>query len=394
MSQTSPRDEFPLQRAPAEIRFAEELARLREADDWPRPPGWQLSPRAVRSFIVGGEFVPASSAAPKPKGKARRKAENDPLTLSRKFYGDDPLVDRAIVTLMSNRGLLLVGDPGTAKSLLSELLAAAISGTSRWTIQGTAATTEDQVKYSWNYALLLAAGPSRKSLVPGPVLNALERGAIVRFEEMTRCPPELQDTLISVLSERVIVIPELQDDGSNIYARPGFNIVGTANTRDRGVHEMSSALKRRFNFVTVKPIADREFELQLVLDQSASLLKEAGASLTLDPDVIRVLVTTFSELRQGTTEEGLTLERPRAVLSTAEAVAVTYAAGLDAYYYGEQFVSGEHLARQLVGTVLQDSEEDLQRVRTYFASVVRGRSKANDHWKSFYDGSGPLRMEP
>src|SRR5262245_16175861 len=40
-------------RQAAEVRYAEELAVLREADHWPRPPGWHLSPRMVETFIVG-----------------------------------------------------------------------------------------------------------------------------------------------------------------------------------------------------------------------------------------------------------------------------------------------------------------------------------------------------
>src|SRR5262245_574603 len=130
-------------RRPAEEIYAEDLERLRTADTDARPAGWKLSPRAVRKFVVG----------------------DDKLGVRRKFYGDDALIDRCIVTLMSDRGLLLVGEPGTAKSMLSELFAAAISGRSTWTIQGTAGTTEDQIKYTWNYALLLSEGPSLKALV-------------------------------------------------------------------------------------------------------------------------------------------------------------------------------------------------------------------------------------
>ena len=62
---------------------------------------------------------------------------------------------------------MLVGEPGTAKTMLSELLAAAVSGVSTNTVQGTAGTTEDMIKYGWNYALLLANGPTRQLLAVG-----------------------------------------------------------------------------------------------------------------------------------------------------------------------------------------------------------------------------------
>src|SRR2546423_8409651 len=190
---------------------------------------------------------------------------------------------------MSNRGLLLVGEPGTAKSMLSELLAAAISGTSALTIQGTAGTTEDQIKYSWNYALLLAEGPSTRALVPSPLYSGLKRGLIVRFEEITRSPQEIQDTLISILSDKVLHVPELCEADGVVLAQKGFNLIATANLRDRGVHEMSSALKSRFNFETVHPIADKDFELELVTQQTQMLLGDSGATARFDADVMNLL---------------------------------------------------------------------------------------------------------
>lgn len=263
-------------REPAEVRFAAELSALAAEDSGPRPPGWKLSARAVRTFIIG-----AADDRPAKKKKGDKPGKNEAPAITRKFFGDDALVDRAIVTLMSNRGLLLVGEPGTAKSMLSELLTAAISGSSALTIQGTAGTTEDQIKYSWNYALLLAEGPTLNALVPAPLYHGLRNGQIVRFEEITRCPPEIQDTLISVLSDKVLHIPELKDEAGILMARPGFNVIATANTRDRGVHEMSAALKRRFNFETVAPIADKAQELEIVLaDARASCRRWRDAQTT------------------------------------------------------------------------------------------------------------------
>jgi hypothetical protein len=366
-------------RQPAEVRFADELAAL-AAEEGPRPPGWKLTARAVRTFLVGGEVA-------KPTGKKKGTASGP--TIRRKFFGDDALVDRAIVTLMSNRALLLVGEPGTAKSMLSELLAAAISGTSALTIQGTAGTTEDQIKYSWNYALLLAEGPTPKALVPAPLHHGLSRGQVVRFEEITRCPPEIQDTLISVLSDKVLHIPELKGDDV-LFARPGFNLIATANTRDRGVHEMSAALKRRFNFETVKPLADKKHELEIVLAETAQLLSGAQVAPQMPADVLDVLITTFMDLRHGRTDEGTVVDKPQAVLSTAEAVSVAFAAGLEACHFGDGELRGEHLARNLVGAVLKDSADDAKKVRHYFDVVVKNRAKRSEHWKSFFEARGVL----
>ncbi len=363
-------------RHPPEVMFADELAALDAADTFTRPPGWRLSPRAVRTFLLGSEAAPLGEAS---------------TQISRKFYGDDPLVDRAIVTLIGNRGLMLIGEPGTAKSMLSELLAAAISGGSELTIQGTAGTTEDQIKYSWNYALLLSEGPTQRAMVPAPLYRGLSSGRLVRFEEITRCPAEIQDTLISVLSDKVLHVPEFDGPDGVLHARPGFNIIATANTRDRGVHEMSAALRRRFNFETVLPISDPEFELELVLNQASGLLAQCQADATLDRDAVRVLVDTFHELRSGRTKEGGVIEKPSSVMSTAEAVSVVMSAGIDAAHFGDGAVTGEHLGRQLTGAVLKDDEGDLKKVRQYFDVVVKARASKDRHWKAFYSVRSQLK---
>ena len=362
-------------RLPPEQRHADELARLAAADTDARPPGWKLSPRAVRRFILGDEA----------------------LRVERKFFGDDPLVDRCIVTLMGHQGLMLVGEPGTAKSLLSELLAAAISGDSGLTVQGTAGTTEDHIKYSWNYALLLAEGPSQKALVPSPIYQAMRHGQIVRFEEITRCPPEIQDVLISLMSDKQLMVPELarsgQEDGqegARLFAQRGFNIIATANLRDRGVHEMSSALKRRFNFETVRPIRDHGFEVELVMRQLEREFAGGEQRMEVPRDVVGLLVTTFQELRAGQTQEGTAIKGLDAVMSTAEAVNVAYAAALQARHFNGGQLTPREIAGQLQGVVLKDNADDARRVRHYFDTVVRERGRRDSQWKDFHDAARTL----
>ena len=353
-------DQPDLLKPSAEDRYAAELERLAADDTAPRPQGWRLSPQAVRRFIIGDE-------------------KNE---IPRKFYGDDGLVDRCVVTLMGNQGLMLVGEPGTAKTMLSELLTAAISGDTSLTVQGSAGITEDQIRYSWNYALLLAEGPTERALVPSPVYKAMTTGRLVRFEEITRCPPEVQDVLISLLSDKQIQIAEW--DRSTVHAQRGFNIIATANLRDRGVHEMSSALKRRFNFETVYPIADREFEIRLVTEQVARELAATQTQVALEHDMIELLVTTFQDLRSGHSAEGGSVRKPEAVMSTAEAVNVAHAAALQACYLGNGKLGPAELAAQLQGVVTKDNEDDRRRVRHYFDTVVKERARRSSQWKAFY----------
>jgi MoxR-like ATPase len=349
-----------VQRPPAEVRFADELARLRDADTADRPPGWALSLPAARRFVVG-----------------------DPaLGVTRKFVGDPALIDRALVTLATSRGLMLVGEPGTAKSLLSELLAAAVSGDSTLTIQGGAATTEDQIRYSWNYALLVADGPSTRSLVPAPLLRGMAEGRVVRFEEITRCPLEVQDCLLSPLSDRVLAVPELSGPEAMVFARDGFSIIATANTRDRGVNDMSSALKRRFNFETVFPIADFDTELTLVAVEAHALLRRSGVTAAPRHDVLEVLVTAFRELRTGQTGSGDTLDRLTSVMSTAEAVSVAHAVGLRGWFLRGEAGTVEDLVSCLAGTAAKDDPEDLAKLRRYLDHRVRERD--GEQWQALH----------
>lgn len=349
-----------VQRPPAELRYADELARLRAADTAARPPGWALSVQAARRFVVG----------------------DGALGVSRKFVGDPSLIDRALITLATSRGLMLVGEPGTAKSLLSELLAAAVSGDSTLTIQGGAATTEDQIRYSWNYALLVADGPSTRSLVAAPLLRGMAEGRSVRFEEITRCPLEVQDCLLSPLSDRVLAIPELTGPDAMVFARDGFNIIATANTRDRGVNDMSSALKRRFNFETVFPIADLGTELALVADEAAKLLRRSGVTAAPRRDVLEVLVTTFRELRTGETARGDSMDRLSSVMSTAEAVSVAHAVGLRGWFLRGDSGNVEDLVACLAGTAAKDNADDLARLRRYLSQQVTWRT--GPQWEALH----------
>jgi MoxR-like ATPase len=290
------------------------------------------------------------------------------------------------VTLASDRALLLVGEPGTAKSWLSEHLAAAISGDSLLAVQGSAGLTEDQIRYTWNYALLLAHGPSVAALVPAPLYTAMRRGSIVRFEEITRAPHEVQDVLLQALSEKVMLVPELPGEDGVVLAAEGFNLIGTANTRDRGVNEMSAALKRRFHFETVQPLADLRQEMDVVRSQVvARTAGSPAADVALADDVLELLVTTFHELREGRTLDGVPLERPSSAMSTAEAVSVGVHAVSHAAYFGPGRVEPAHVAMHLAGTGAKGDEDDRKYLRDYFDLAVKPRAAREvGLWKAYF----------
>ncbi|TWU01629.1 ATP-binding protein [Neorhodopirellula pilleata] len=372
-----------VQLPPAEVRYADELTALAAADRHERPEGWSLSPQSIVDFICGSDGVKVGGN----KAEAR--------VITEKFVGHRDVVQRCVVTLAGERGLMLVGEPGTAKSMLGELLAVAISGTGSLAVQGTAGTTEDQIRYGWNYAMLLDRGPVREALVPSPVMTGMRDGKVVRFEEITRCLPEVQDALISILSERRMMIPEMDHAadgaGNSLFAAPGFALIATANLRDRGVSEMSAALKRRFNFETIAPIADEVRERELVSTRAAALLAETGSKAAVDRSLVELLVTVFRDLRNGRSDEGWQVTRPSTVMSTAEAVAVATAITRESVFFPSGFDPVSRMPGHLLGVVMKDEAKDRERLLAYWDGPVRRRAEdGSPLWKRLMELRGVL----
>jgi len=350
----------------AEQEFAAELDQLAAVDDRPRPPSWRLSPWAVTEYLVGGRLANGFQIAPK-------------------YIGDRRLVEVAVATLATDRALLLLGLPGVAKSWVSEHLAAAVSGDSTLLVQGTAGTPEEAIRYGWNYALLLSEGPSIRALVPSPIMLAMQSGRLARVEELTRMPSDVQDALITVLSEKTLPIPEL---ATEVQAHKGFNVIATANNRDRGVNELSSALKRRFNTVVMPVPSSVEEEAQIVRLRVAALGR--ALELPAEPpalEEIRRVVTVFRELRAGATEDGKAkLKVPSGSLSVAEAISVVMGGLALAAHFGDGRLRPADVAAGLVGAVIQDPVHDTVAFKEYLETVVRER----DGWRDLYRAAREL----
>ena len=349
----------------SEQQFAEELHELAKADTRNRPPQWKLSPWAVATFVAGGKL-------------------DNGFVVTPKYIGHRRVLEIAIATLTTDRALLLLGVPGTAKTWLSEHISAAISGDSTMIVQGTAGTSEEALRYGWNYAQLLAHGPSMAALVPSPTMRAMQDGKIVRVEELTRIPSEVQDALITILSEKTLPIPELN---SEVQATKGFNVIATANNRDRGVNELSSALKRRFNTVILPLPSTIEEEIEIVQRRVESL----GRTLELPAEPpalaeIRRIVTVFRELRNGVTSDNRTkLKTPSGTLSTAEAISVVNSGMAMAAHFGEGYLRPQDVAAGLIGAVIKDPVQDRTVWLEYLETVVKERKDWSDLYRACRD---------
>ena len=347
-------------RAHAEVQYAVELHELAQTDTRLRPSSWRLSPWAVATYLLGGTL-------------------DNSFEITPKYIGNGRLIEIAIATLTTDRALLLMGIPGTGKTWVSEHLAAAISGDSTLLVQGTAGTSEEAIRYGWNYASLIAKGPTTNALVPSPIMLAMRQGQLTRVEELTRIPADVQDALITILSEKLLPIPELNQE---VQAVKGFNVIATANDRDRGVNDLSSALKRRFNTVILPLPATAAEEAAIVHKR----VHELGQTLALPAEPpalaeIRRVVTIFRELREGQTADGKAkLKSPSSTLSTAEAISVVNSGLALAGHFGDGTLRATDLAAGLTGAIVKDPIHDSVIWREYLDTIIKER----DEWQDLY----------
>ncbi len=358
-----------LLRPHAEQTFASELAALAAADDRPRPPSWLLSPQAVVTYLLGGTLADGA----RDHAQVRRAAPPRSRSPSRRWPPTGPCCCSA--------------SPAPPRRGCPSTWRRPISGDSTLLVQGTSGTAEEAIRYGWNYARLLAEGPSKAAMMPSPVMTAMAEGRIARVEELTRIPSDVQDALITILSEKTLPVPEL---GIEVQAVQGFSVIATANDRDRGVNDLSSALRRRFNTV-VLPLPETEDEEVAIV---ARRVAQLGRALELPEmpsalEEIRRVVTIFRELRSGLTADQRTrLKSPTGTMSPAEAISVITSGIALAAHFGDGVLRPADVAAGIVGAVIKDPVTDGAVWSEYLEAVVRERRGWADFYRACREVSG------
>jgi MoxR-like ATPase len=359
----------------AEVKYKEELDALIANDTYNKPENWKLSPQKVLEFICG------SNTKYQYQGKA--------YEIKKKWYGNKEVVEAAVITLTTDRGLLLVGIPGTGKTLLSELLSAAICGDSTNTIQGMQGLTIEDIKYSLNYNMLLTKGPSLECIIKSPIYSGMESGKLVRFEELTRSLLPIQDSLISIMSDKVLMVPEIHNH--LVQGKRGFNIIATSNTLDKGVNEMSHALKRRFNFVEIPTISSLLEEISMLTSQVQPFLTQNQIDITIKEDITKLIATIFLELRDGKTIDGSPIEELNNSVSSADGIGIMKNYYSELYYYNNKKESPALIVKHIKSLLNRFPEGDQKAVLGYFNTIVKNRSKQDELWAALYKGISYLK---
>lgn len=157
------------------------------------------------------------------------------------------VVDRARETelleaaLASGAHVVLEGPPGTGKTTLLRRVAAG-RDRSFALVEGNAELTPARLVGHFDPALVLSRGYQPDVFVDGPLLTAMREGGLLYVEELNRVPEETLNTLLTVMSEREIVVPRL----GAVRAAPGFAVVAAMNPYDAvGTARVSSAVYDR-----------------------------------------------------------------------------------------------------------------------------------------------------
>ena len=215
--------------------------------------------------------------------------------LRRSVVGRGREIEVLLAALRSGRHILLEGPPGTGKSTLLRNLAEG-TGADFEFVEGTAELTPARLVGHFDPATVLTEGYSPQVFVDGPLLRAMRSGALLYVEEINRVPEETLNALVTVMSEREIVVPRL----GRVEAEDGFRLVAAMNPFDAvGTGRISGAVMDRVCRLTFG-YQSAEEEVDIVARATGAV---ADASLTAVVEMVRA-TREHSDLRSGSSVRG------------------------------------------------------------------------------------------
>jgi MoxR-like ATPase len=165
------------------------------------------------------------------------------------IFGQDEVIERTLITILSGGHALLIGVPGLAKTLLVETLGKVL-GLDAKRIQFTPDLMPSDVTGSSIWNQRDAAFEFR----PGPIF-----ANVLLADEINRAPPKTQAALLEAMQERQVSI-----DGETHLLEPPFVVLATQNPIEyEGTYPLPEAQLDRFVLRTGfgYPSADAEWEM-------------------------------------------------------------------------------------------------------------------------------------
>ena len=168
----------------------------------------------------------------------------------KKIIGQDRLLDRLLIGLISNAHLLIEGVPGLAKTLAVTTLAQSIRSRFR-RIQ----FTPDLLPADLIGTLVYHPGSGEFTTKKGPIF-----ANIVLADEINRAPAKVQSALLEAMQERQVTI----GDATHPLDDP-FMVLATQNPIEQeGTYPLPEAQVDRFMLKVVVGYPDRDEELAIV----------------------------------------------------------------------------------------------------------------------------------